>query len=83
MFGVYLGVPYSQLQRIKSSHHLEEIELCKVDMLQYWLDNSVSASWKNVVQALEQIDQLVLAATVKQKYLCGDEGEGILIFIYN
>ena len=76
VFGVYLSVPYSQLQKINLSHHSEEIELCKVDLLQYWLNNNVSASWKDVVRALEQIDQLVLAATVKQKYLCGDKGEG-------
>ena len=47
-----------------------------IDMLKYWLNNNVSASWKDVVRALEQINQLVLAATVKQKFLCGDEGEG-------
>ena len=76
IFGVYLGVPHSQLKKIKLSYHSEEIELCKVDLLQYWLDNNVSASWKDVIRALEQTDQLVLAATVKQKYLCGDEGEG-------
>ena len=80
VFGVHLRVPYYQLQRIKSSHRSEEIELCKVDLLQYWLDNDMSASWKAVIRALEEIDQLVLAATVKQKYLSGDDGEGNLIF---
>ena len=52
-------------------------------MLQYWLDNNVNVSWKNLAQALKQIDQHVLAETVKQQYLCGDEEEGILIATHN
>ena len=75
VFGIFLDVPVDQLEKIKSSHHQRDLERCKIDMLRYWLDNNVSASWKNVVQALKQTDQLVLAATVKQTYLCG-EGEG-------
>ena len=84
VLGVFLDVPVDQLEKIESSHQQKDLERCMIDMLQYWLDNKVSASWKDVVRALEQIDQLVLAATVKQKYLCGGEGEGDfdIIFIY-
>ena len=79
VFGIFLGVPEKQLQKIESTHRGEIawIERCKIDMLQYWLDNNVTASWKDVVQALKQTDQLVLAETVKQKYLLsatGDQG---------
>ena len=77
--GVYLDVPVDQLKKIESSYHQRDLERCKIDMLQYWLDNDLNVSWKNVAQALKQIDQHVLAETVKQQYLCGDEGEGILI----
>ena len=76
VFGVFLDVPVDELEKIESSHQQKDLERCMVDMLQYWLDNSVSASWKDVIRALEQPNQLVLAATVKRKYLCGDEGEG-------
>ena len=88
LFGVYLGVPVDQLRQIKSSHQQGEIELCKVDMLQYWLDNSVSTSWKEVARALEQTKQLVLAASVKQRYLwptTNSEGKSescICIFLF-
>ena len=77
MLGIFLDVPVDQLEKIESSHQQRELERCMIDMLKYWLNNNVNASWKDVVRALEQINQLVLAATVKQKYLCGDEGEGI------
>ena len=76
MLGIFLDVPVDQLEKIESSHQQRDLERCMIDMLKYWLNNNVSASWKDVIRALERINQLVLAATVKQKYLCGDEGEG-------
>ena len=74
VFGVHLRVPVKQLNKIESNRQ-GELERCKIDMLQYWLDNNVSASWKDVARALEQTDQLVLAATVKRKYLLLTAGE--------
>ena len=77
LLGIFLGVPVKQLQKIESLHR-GETERCKIDMLQYWLDNNVTASWKDVVRALEQTNQLVLAETVKHKYLLSttaDQGE--------
>ena len=69
-----MGVPVKQLQKIESLHR-GELERCKIDMLQYWLDNDVNASWKDVVRALEHTNQLVLAETVKQKYLLSDTAD--------
>ena len=77
LLGIFLSVPVKQLQKIESLHR-GEVERCKIDMLQYWLDNNVTASWKDVVRALEQTNQLVLAETVKHKYLLSttaDQGE--------
>ena len=74
VLGIFLGVPVKQLQKIESLHR-GELERCKIDMLQYWLDNDVNASWKNVVRALEQTNQLVLAETVKHKYLLSDTAD--------
>ena len=63
VFGVILGVPVPQLKKIESSYTQRELERCKIDMLQCWLENKlVNATWNEVVQALEQTDQLVLAA---------------------
>lgn len=68
MFGTFLNVPVKELQKIESSRR-GELDRCKIDTLQYWLDNNVNASWKDVIRALEQTDQLVLASTLKHKYL--------------
>ena len=77
VLGIFLGVPVKQLQKIESSHR-GDLERCKIDMLQYWLDNNVTPSWKDVVRALEQTNQIVLAETVKHRYLLSttaDQGE--------
>ena len=74
MFGTRLGVPVNQLRKIESSHQLS-IDRCKVDMLQYCLDNRVDISWVKIAETLEKTDQLALAAKIRQKYLSID-GKG-------
>ena len=69
VFGVKLNVPHSQLMKIKSSHHEGDIELCKIDMFQYWLDNNLVPTWKEVIRALEDTDKIVLASQIKHHYL--------------
>ena len=83
MFGVTLGVIVSELRKIESAYK-GSIERCKVETIQYWLDNNADASWKEVAQALEQIDQLALAAKVKKKYLwttCEQEGVCVCVCV--
>ena len=65
---VLLGVPVPQLKKIKSSCQ-GDVELCKIDMLQYWLDNKLVPVWNEVILALEESDQLALAAQIKHDYL--------------
>ena len=69
LFGTHLGVPVFQLKSIESSNSQRDLERCMLDMLQYWLDNTLCPSWTDVVQALEKVDQLVLAAEVKEMHL--------------
>lgn len=73
VFGVKLGVPVKELRKIESSHG-REFERCKIDMLEYWLDNTVDASWNEVEQTLKKTNHLLLATEVKQKYLRSDQG---------
>ena len=68
LFGVVLNVPVSQLRKIKS-HHQKDSDRCKLELLQYWLDNALLPTWNEIVQALEQTDQLALAAQIKHDYL--------------
>ena len=82
MFGVMLGVPVPQLKKIKSSCQ-GDIELCKIDMLQYWLDNKLVPKCRSdVILALEETDQVALAAQIKHVYLSSttdSEEEGMVI----
>ena len=80
VFGAMLGVPVSQLKKIKSSCQ-GDVEVCKIEMLQYWLDNKLVPKWNDVILALEEADQLTLAAQIKREYLLStvSEEEGMLI----
>ena len=69
MFGLGLGVPVSELRKIESASGSEHVEQCKAETIQYWLDNNPDASWMKIAQALELVDELVLAAEVKWMYL--------------
>ena len=74
--GIYLGTQLleekfiHQLRIIqKDSAHDVESSWCK--MLQYWLDINPKASWKKLIDALENIGQITLADQIKQEILKG------------
>ena len=62
MLGAYLNVPVSQLNKIQSTHAQDGVERCKLEMLQYWLDTTMTASWKDIARSLEHLNMLSLAA---------------------
>lgn len=66
-FGGYLGVPVKQLKKIRSFKY--DVEQSKIDLFDHWLAITPAASWKMVVRALEMTDYLVLACSLKNKYL--------------
>ena len=75
-----LGVPVSQLKKIELDHQ-KDSDRCKLELLQYWLDNNLVPTWNEIVQALEKTDQLALAAQIKHDYLLSSavsEEEGML-----
>ena len=51
MLGAYLNVPVYQLNKIQSTHTQDGVERCKLEMLQYWLDTTMSATWKDDCQS--------------------------------
>ena len=67
MIGIALGVPLTKLREIEASYTKEG--RCLLEMVQYWLDTTPAACWEQVARALKQVNQLTLAATIKQKYL--------------
>ena len=68
LFGAMLGIPVFQLRKIESDHQ-KDSDRCKLELLQYWLDNTLNPTWNEIVQALEKTGQLVLAAQIKHDYL--------------
>ena len=69
MFGVALDIPVSELKAIQSSNPQDGVERWLADMFDYWLKSNTDASWKKIVQVLEDTEQHALAARVKQKYV--------------
>ena len=69
VFGVKLDVPYTKLKEIESLFGQKDLERCKTELLQYWLDNKLVPKWNEVILALEETDQLALAARIKHDYL--------------
>ena len=70
LFGAYLGDPVCKLNEIQSEHR-GVVEICKLNMLQYWLNTTMTASWRDIARAVEQMNRLTLAAKLKRKYLWG------------
>ena len=66
--GVALRVPPSKLKEIRQSAPQEGIQYWRIELLQYWLDSTPSASWRDVVTALEKIGQHTLSARLREKY---------------
>ena len=69
LLGAYLGVPVYKLNEIQSEQR--RVERCKLNMLQYWLNTTMTASWRDIARAVEQMNRLTLAANLKRKYLWG------------
>ena len=70
VFGATLGIPVSKLDCIKKDY--SDVGDRKVQMFYFWLQYKLDASWKTVIQALEQNNYLVLAATLSKEYLLSE-----------
>ena len=73
VFGIALGVPHKKLREIEISFSQGGVKRFVVEMIQYWLDTTPSACWKEVARALEQVDCLALASAIKKEYLWGHD----------
>ena len=72
-FGTMLNVPHSELSKIESKHQRDP-DRCKIDMLQYWLNNESEPTWSYVVRALEDANHRALAAQIRREFI-EDRGE--------
>ena len=63
--GLQLDIVNSQLKLIKNDPSLSDLrEKCR-KMLEVWLENDTSATWKKLYDALEEVEQSVLAEEIK------------------
>ena len=84
LLGAYLNVPKHVLDKINTEQ--SSVEYRKMEMLQYWLNNTTTASWSDVPRALEQISMSALAERLKLKYLktspTTTTTDGMYVFVY-
>ena len=70
MLGAYLNVPVHVLDKINIEHD-GVVEHCKMYILQYWLDTTMTASWEDIARALQQLNMLTLAERLKSTISAG------------
>ena len=56
------------------SKYQKDPDRCKIDMLQYWLNNESEPTWSYVVHALEDANHRALAAQIRREFI-EDRGE--------
>ena len=63
--GLQLDIVNSQLKLIKNNPSLSDLkEKCR-KMLEVWLENDTSATWKKLCDALEEVEQSIIAEEIK------------------
>ena len=54
LLGIQLGVEPSKLDQFQANHPTD-VERCKVDVVQHWLNNVGDPSWKSLADAVERL----------------------------
>lgn len=65
--GVELDISPTKMKEIDVNNR-GQVEECKHDMIQFWMESDKSCSWERLIEALTMCDQLVLAETIKNIY---------------
>ena len=77
--GIQLGVPTSELRKVEDEYQRSDRR--KSETLDTWLQQTPSASWSDVVSALQQMGENTVAESVRQKYIGGVTSKLIHIYI--
>ena len=67
--GLNLGVPYHLLKEVRSVYSVKGLGACRQETLVLWLQRTPSASWRDVVGALRQMGENIVAERIEQKYI--------------
>ncbi len=70
LLGFHLGIKKYKLNDIKEERR-GKASLCKMDMFDYWLRADIHASWRKVVEALEQMDDIELSHSLRVSHGLG------------
>ena len=63
ILGLMLRVTYSELEKIQKENE-KNVSKCLLEMLNWWLRNIPNCSWSSVAEALEIIEEKMLAKKV-------------------
>ena len=64
--GLFLGLEMADIKEVELNHH--ELARRRMAMLDKWTSKQESASWEMVIEALENLSELVLANHLRKKY---------------
>ena len=67
--GVALLVPVSKLKEIMTLSPQAGTAQWRIDLLQYWIDSTPTASWSDIITALEKIGHHTLSTRLRSKYI--------------
>lgn len=67
--GMKLGVPDHKLDEIQRSLPHEGVSRWRHEVLSLWLKLTCNASWRNVVRALQRMEESALAEKIQHKYI--------------
>ena len=68
--GIHLGLQTYELIQIEHDHHGNERR--KQEMLDLWLRRKPDAGWRDVVSALEEMEENRVAESIRQNYVRGE-----------
>ena len=68
--GLFLGLEMSTLREVHQSFHAEGLPRMKCEVFERWLRTTPGASWEDLVTALEEMGENVVAGEVAVSY-CG------------
>ena len=65
--GVSLGIEDYQLRTIENTYY--HGERCMTETLIFWLKSTTNPTWKDVAEALDQMDEHRVADEIRRKYI--------------
>ena len=79
--GVHLDLKSHQLDTIEKNHH-GDVERCKTEMLNSWLNNSTIPTWEAIVEALGPMEHGRVADEIQRKYINFNTTTEGTVFLY-